>query len=200
MEIIAVILVLIFALVSAGDRRRKAAARNGQTPAGPGAAQKPATQKPAGQMSAAERQARLEQLREQQARRAAQKPASVRTALDARLTELKQLAEVALADAPDEGHSLLEDADCAGGSMPHVHAEGQSGLEDEDCAGGSMAHTHTEGVSRTEQARRLSELDTRREAEDADRLFPAAIDAQTLRRAVVMAEVLGKPKAIRTNR
>ena len=77
------------------------------------------------------------------------------------------------------------------------NAEGGSALEDVECAGGSMPHRHTQGVSREAQSRRLEELDHRREAEDEDRLVPTAIDARALRRAVVMAEVLGKPRAMR---
>ena len=41
-----------------------------------------------------------------------------------------------------------------------------------------------------------SKEESRLEAEEADGLIPAAIDARALRRAVVMAEVLGKPKAL----
>ena len=92
---------------------------------------------------------------------------------------------------------MMADADCAGGSMPHDHAEGSSALKDAECAGGSMPHRHTQGVSRTVQSRRLSELDHDWEAEDAQNLVPSAFDARAMRRAVVMAEVLGKPKALK---
>ena len=79
--------------------------------------------------------------------------------------------------------------------MPHAHVEGHSDLEDEDCAGGSMAHTHTEGVSRAAQARRMAAMDAARQ--EGDDILPRTIDARALRRAVVMAEVLGKPRALR---
>lgn len=94
-----------------------------------------------------------------------------------------------------QGASMLDDADCAGGSMAHTHAEGHSGLEDEDCVGGSMDHTHTEGVSRAAQARRMAAIDAAQN-DDGD-ILPRTIDERTLRRAVVMAEVLGKPRALR---
>ena len=91
---------------------------------------------------------------------------------------------------------MLDDADCHGGSMEHTHAEGRSALEDEDCMGGSMGHTHTEGVSRAAQSRRMAAIDRAATARTDDALMPDAIDARALRRAVVMAEVLGKPRAL----
>ena len=94
-----------------------------------------------------------------------------------------------------QGASMLEDAQCAGGSMPHVHDEGHSTLVDEDCAGGSMEHTHAEGVSRAAQARRMAAIDAGHP--DGEDILPESIDARALRRAVVMAEVLGKPRALK---
>ena len=93
---------------------------------------------------------------------------------------------------------MLADEDCHGGSMPHAHTEGHSELADEECFGGSMAHGHSEGVSRAAHAHRMAAIDARA----SEGLAPAAsaIDATDLRRAVVMAEVLGKPKALRTMR
>ncbi len=209
-EIIAVILVVIFALVSAGDRKKKAAKRAGQQSVTPGTAARvnTANQRPVSQMGMAERQARMAELKQKQAERAAQKaagaepvrPGNARASFESSLNDLKELLEVALQPEPTEGTGMLADADCAGGSMPHDHAEGGSALEDEECAGGSMAHHHTQGVSRAAQNRRLSELDSRREAEEAGRLVPTAIDAAAMRRAVVMAEVLGKPKAMQGRR
>lgn len=93
-----------------------------------------------------------------------------------------------------QGASMLEDAECAGGSMAHTHEEGHSHLEDEDCGGGSMAHTHTEGVSRADHARRMAAIDA---AAANDDMLPQTIDARALRRAVVMAEVLGRPRALK---
>ena len=95
-----------------------------------------------------------------------------------------------------QGASMLEDADCAGGSMAHTHTEGHSALEDEDCFGGSMEHTHSEGVSRVAQARHMAAIDAKHDED----VLPETFDARALRRAVVMAEVLGKPKALRTMR
>ena len=111
---------------------------------------------------------------------------------------LPRRMEPVLASAESaEGRPMLMDEDCRGGSMPHVHAEGHSGLADEDCFGGSMAHTHTEGVSRSDHARRMVDIDARQHEND---VLPQTIDARALRRAVVMAEVLGKPRALRPRR
>ncbi len=207
MEIIGVILMIIFALVSASDKKKKAAKRAEQQRANVNEAMRAAgavpKEKPAGQMSMAERQTRLDELKRKKAERAAQRaavpvmPSNAEASFASSLTELKQLLNVDGQANPGEGESMLLDEDCAGGSMPHDHAEGGSALEDAECAGGSMPHRHTQGVSRAAQSRRLDELDHRREAEDEDRLVPAAIDARALRRAVVMAEVLGKPRAMR---
>ena len=157
-------------------------------------------------MSISERQARMAELKQKQAERAAQKaaraagpvtPGNARASFESSLNELKELLEVAAQPAYAEGDSMMADADCAGGSMPHDHAEGSSALKDAECAGGSMPHRHTQGVSRTAQSRRLSELDHDWEAEGTENLVPSAFDARARRRAVVMAEVLGKPKALK---
>ena len=79
-------------------------------------------------------------------------------------------------------------------------AQGASMLDEEGCVGGSMEHDHDEGESRAEHARHLTEA-KRREAEElliqADTQRRAQVSAQKLREAVVMAEVLGKPRALR---
>ena len=208
MEIIGVILVLVFALVSASDRKKKAARQAEQHRASMGATMNAAGQaaKPVAQMSMAERQERKAELQRMKAERQAQQagkaqtpatPGNAEASFQNSLNELKQLLNVDAQAAPAEGESMLVDDDCAGGSMPHSHGEGASALADDDCAGGSMPHQHTQGESRKAHNRRLSELDSRQARNDPDSLVPAAIDAQTLRRAVVMAEVLGRPKALK---
>lgn len=114
-------------------------------------------------------------------------------------------AETVLASLAGEGESALADEDCRGGSMPHTHEEGVSALVDEDCQGGSMAHDHTEGVERASHTRRMAKLDEAEHgpAEPAEHrpvLAASDIDAQAMRRAVVMAEVLGKPRALARRR
>ena len=208
MEIIGVILMIVFALISASDKKKKAAQKSERqrTTLEQAMREGGAAPKPAGQMSMAERKMRLEELKQQRAERAAQAgdapvmPSNAEASFESSLTQLKQLLNVAAQASPAEGESMLDDPDCVGGSMPHAHLEGGSALRDEDCAGGSMPHRHTEGVSRAAQSRRLEELDRRREAEETDGLFPRTIDARAMRRAVVMAEVLGKPRALQGKR
>ena len=187
MEIIGVILMIVVALVSASSRNKKTSANNG-------GAQRANAHQPLNPEALARAAA-------QAGRREAPKPAqpTVKPAeprVESTVTQTKQPEYVAQA-APGEGRSMLEDEACRGGSMPHAHTEGDSTLEDEDCDGGSMAHTHTEGVSRTAHARRMAELDHSRQTDEDDGLIPQTIDAQALRRAVVMAEILGKPRAMR---
>ena len=208
---------IIFALVSANDRKKKAAKRadmqqaalrqqganplQGARPQGAnpsqGANRPQSKGMPVSQMSLSEREARLNELQQKrEARRETAKASTPRAVFENTLTELNKLLEVEAQGVSTEGASLLSDADCRGGSMPHTHAEGQSALADEECGGGSMPHSHTQGQSRAEQRRRLSEMDRSRE-EEAESLVPNAFDARALRRAVVMAEVLNRPKALR---
>ena len=73
-------------------------------------------------------------------------------------------------------------------------AEGLPLADDEECAGGSMPHLHTEGVDRSEHARRMKDLDMQAPEPEQPSHIP---DARDLRRAVVMAEVLGRPRALK---
>ena len=196
MEIIGLILFVLFFIISAGSKNKK----------GNSAAQRPGT---AGN---AKQQASAANARSARPKPSASKVKPVRpaSAMPKNLGDLKAAVNQWLEDGMTEikgdvkpvvqpaaqsvqGASMLEDAQCAGGSMPHVHDEGHSTLVDEDCAGGSMEHTHTEGVSRAAQARRMAAIDA---GHDED-VLPETIDARALRRAVVMAEVLGKPRALR---
>ncbi len=198
MEIIGVILFVLFFIVSAGSKNKK----------GNSAAQRPGT---AGN---ARQQAPVANARSARPKPSAGKVKPVRpaSALPKNLDDLKAAMNQWLEDGMAEvkgdvkplvqpaaqsvqGASMLDDAQCAGGSMPHTHDEGHSSLADEDCAGGSMEHTHTEGVSRAAQARHMAAIDAGHP--DGEDILPEAIDAAALRRAVVMAEVLGKPRALR---
>ena len=196
MEIIGLILFVLFFIISASSKNKK----------GNSAAQRPGT---AGN---AKQQASAANARSARPKPSASKVKPVRpaSAMPKNLGDLKAAMNQWLEDSMTEikgdvkpvvqpaaqsvqGASMLEDAQCAGGSMPHVHDEGHSTLVDEDCAGGSMEHTHTEGVSRAAQARRMAAIDA---GHDED-VLPETIDARALRRAVVMAEVLGKPRALK---
>ena len=198
MEIIGLILFVLFFIISASSKNKK----------GNSAAQRPGT---AGN---AKQQASAANARSARPKPSAGKVKPVRpaSAMPKNLGDLKAAMNQWLEDSMTEikgdvkpvvqpaaqsvqGASMLEDAQCAGGSMPHTHDEGHSSLADEDCAGGSMEHTHTEGVSRAAQARRMAAIDAGHP--DGEDILPEAIDAAALRRAVVMAEVLGKPRALK---
>ncbi len=192
MEIIALILIIVFVSLSGTKKGKRArgAARN------PNLAQGLQSSKLAQAVQAA-RAADAEKAQKaaqaaKQARAAAQAKSAAGPGKPAAEAKLKNLRFVPLA-VPAEGQAMLADEDCLGGSMAHAHDEGASALEDEDCFGGSMEHTHTEGVSRTEQARRMTAIDESRTVD----VLPERIDARALRRAVVMAEVLGRPRALR---
>ena len=73
-------------------------------------------------------------------------------------------------------------------------------VDDEGCVGGSMAHTHEEGESRAEHARHVREARQRevRESMAAQAATELSeLNLQRLRQAVVMAEILDRPKALR---
>ena len=191
MEVIAVILFVVLMIASAGNKNKKKGS----------AAEKPRTNTGAPRQTPASAAKAVQRVRAvSPASALAKKFDAAIEALDRQLESAEQEAHrhsepvvQAMNRPAAQGASMLDDADCAGGSMPHTHAEGHSSLEDADCVGGSMEHTHTEGVSRAAQARRMAAIDA---AESAD-VLPEAIDARALRRAVVMAEVLGKPRALR---
>lgn len=202
MEIIAVILFVIFFLVNISDKKKKAG----------NAAQKPGVSAAARQGTPAANARQAQPMRQAQPVRPVRpvRPARQASALPKNLDDLKAAMNqwleegmtevkadvkppVKLAVQAAQGASMLDDAECAGGSMPHTHDEGHSTLADEDCVGGSMEHTHTEGVNRAAHARRMAAIDA---GHDED-VLPETIDAAALRRAIVMAEVLGKPRALR---
>ena len=75
-------------------------------------------------------------------------------------------------------------------------------VDEEGCVGGSMAHTHDEGESRAEHHRHVEEA--RRQENEETRAAQAArelseMNLRRLRQAVVMAEILDRPKALRRN-
>jgi len=190
-EIIAIILFIVFMIASANDAKKKkaSAAAKRRTPVQPQReAQVPPPVQPAAPVRpvapVSKLGARFEKVMDDLNRQLEEaQQAKRRSEPVVRAMKHQQAAQ---------GEAMLADPDCHGGSMEHTHAEGHSALEDEDCYGGSMEHTHSEGVSRSAHARRMAAID---EAHDED-VLPETIDAAALRRAVVMAEVLGKPKAL----
>ena len=71
--------------------------------------------------------------------------------------------------------------------------------DDEGCVGGSMAHDHHEGESRVEHREHMAAIQ-RQEQEDSLAAQAAQdirdMNIHRLRRAVVVSEILGKPKAL----
>ena len=82
---------------------------------------------------------------------------------------------------------------------PAESPEGFGGEDAEGCVGGSMEHTRHEGESRREHRRHMAAA-LRREQEDRAReeaRNTANVNVKRLREAVVMAEILDKPVALR---
>lgn len=81
--------------------------------------------------------------------------------------------------------------------------EGSTVGDGEGCVGGSMAHDQHEGESRAEHRRHMAAIERREAAEaEAGRAGREAssLNARRLRQAVIMAEVLDRPVALRSNR
>ena len=183
MEVLFFILMIVFAVVSSkNDKRKKAAA--GKTPADRANAVKSA------QVARAAKAALAAQVA--QAVQAAQ-AASVPVETEA--PAAKERPAKAQAVAPKNVKAVKLDSQ----SSP-VFMTGPAMLDEEGCVGGSMAHTHEEGESRAEH-KRHQEAARRQEAEE-NLAVQAAMEMREmnlhrLRRAVVMAEILDRPKALR---
>ena len=79
-------------------------------------------------------------------------------------------------------------------------AQGMSALDEEGCVGGSLPHSHEEGERRAEHAEHLYAAD--RQNERALNAHAASqelkdVNIEQLRRAVIMAEILDRPKALK---
>lgn len=182
MEIVAVILVIVFVLISSAGKKT-----NGKNAAnGKGAAQQAvrAAQTPVSRMGIREREARMAELRQKRAARQAAKP----VAQPAQPT-VKAPEEAAEEDFEVSLNEMRELLNIAGASTA-------GGVDEEGCVGGSMEHTHEEGESREEHSRHMAAMQARDAGEAAQEARPT-IDAATLRRAVVMSEVLGRPRALK---
>lgn len=106
------------------------------------------------------------------------------------------------AAVPEEEEDLPEPED-----LPQMMAdpplEGSTMGDGEGCVGGSMAHDQHEGESRAEHRRHMAAIERREAAEaEAGRAGRETADLNTrrLRQAVIMAEVLDRPVALRSNR
>ena len=185
MEIIAAILFIVFFVIGIADKNKKKGNAGAQPQAPEARARKARAAQPARSVKPASAIPKsLDDLK-----------ASMNQWFEDTMDEIRSDAQPPVQPVPQaaQGASMMDDPECAGGSMAHTHDEGHSALEDEDCFGGSMAHTHSEGVNRAAHARRMAAID----AHANDVILPETIDARALRRAVVMAEVLGKPRGLR---
>ena len=170
---LSVIVVIIAALLSSKLNKKKNARQNAfQDPVAKNApihtASKPAVKASASQ-NAAEREARLAALREKRAERLK----AARATAAPQAVAMQPKAAQAHEPVP-QGMSLSDDEGCVGGSLPHDHSEGES---HEDHARHMAAYAQRELDERTHEAR-------------------AGLALSDVRRAVVMAEILGKPRAL----
>ena len=190
MEIVAVILVIVFVLISSAGKKKTNAnnAANGK-----GAAQQAvrAAQTPVSRMGIREREARMAELRQKRAARQAAKP----VAQPAQPT-VKAPEEAAEEDFEVSLNEMRELLNIAGASPA-------GGVDEEGCVGGSMSHTHEEGESRKEHARHVREA-RKQEVQEALAVQAATelseMNLHRLRQAVVMAEILDRPRALRRAR
>ena len=201
MEIIAVILILVFLFANANDKKKKAkrkALLQGKEfleasgaerflrevpTAQPAAQEKPVSKQKAA--SAAARARVAEERREALAR--------LRSAAQAKLRELEAVP----------GNGAAQAAALAVQAAVPARAQvrqGASLLDEEGCVGGSMDHDHAEGEGRAEHARHIDAVKRREAAELLERAEAdnrAENRVRRLREAVVMAEVLNRPVALR---
>ena len=215
MEGIIVILLIffLFATRSKKGNDRPASTPRGVAPGPQAQASQPAAT-PVARMTPEERRQRIEELkRQKQARQAAAKAGKAAGKLPGNAaqfvsayTQLKQAMEAALEPAaPAQPAPAEPEAPFAGegmsrpGSLAAAARQGSSLFDDDEgCVGGSLPHDHHEGEAREEHARHMAAM-AAKDAEDAAFAAPraiAALDATKLRRAVVISEILGKPKAL----
>lgn len=180
MEGLFVVLLIIFLLSTSSkkNRARVDAQRKGQQAAANAPGQPSPT--PVARMTPAERRQRIEALK------------GKKQSLRAEAQAVRAAAPQAPAAHPGEGLSRP-------GSLAARAPQGFEGFDEEGCVGGSMPHDHTEGERRDEHARHIAAM-AARDAEEAVLAAPrgiAALDPTALRRAVVVSEILGKPRALR---
>ena len=207
MEFLIFLLIVVFSIVE-GNKQQKAKKT--------GAAQK---------ISAVKRASPMESLQNlfDQAEKALDKVSGEWTETEAPKASVAKASPASKARAAEESPAvkrarataarLLREANRAAATVPEgmsasetptvMPSQGASLMDDEGCVGGSMAHAHTEGETHAEHRRHVEALH-RREAEET-RAAQAAVDlaamnVQRMRQAVIMAEILDKPVALRTRR
>ena len=185
MEAIVFILIIVLSLISASTKKKKQdAAKSGSAPARPAA--KPSTPRAAVEHALKEAVTQLGE--------AAMTPAQKQQAAEseAALAKVREIARARAAAAKRQAQSLSDKP--VGAAVPSA-VQGQSAADDEGCLGGSLPHGHEEGESREEHARHIAAMEARDKNEAA--LEIRGFDARQLRRAVVISEILDRPKALR---
>ena len=97
--------------------------------------------------------------------------------------------------APTPAAAFVPETPSSVEAVPHPED-----ADEEGCLGGSMDHTQHEGESRAEHARHMAAIHSREAAEaEAENTAHTLsnLNRGRMRQAVVMAEVLGRPKALR---
>lgn len=186
------LIVMVFLIASGSNKKKKAQqTKKDAAPPQPGSMTPEAREKlaafqaqaagqsrsvPVARMSREERAARVRELKQKRAERVANARGTAAQAAEAM-------------EAFPEGESY--------GSA--LTRQGQSSYDDEGCVGGSLPHNHSEGESRAEHSAHIAAMRARDEEETAvaapGRL--ANLDPRDLRRAVVISEILGRPRALR---
>lgn len=185
MEAITLILIIVFSLISASVKKNKqGAAKTGSAPARP--AEKPATTRAAIERALKEAVAQLDD--------GAMTPAQKQQAKDAEAALAKAREKAKLRAAAKSQAQQGLPGTPVGAAVPSA-TQGASAVDDEGCLGGSLPHGHEEGESREEHARHIAAMESRDKNEAA--LEIRGFDARQLRRAVVISEILDRPKALR---
>jgi len=176
MEVLVFILIIVFSLVSAGKKQKKG--------------QPPAKRTPVkGRRPSDWLKQQLEELEE------------------GIIENTGEIAQAARADAKAKAQARVQavpqpvqPVKVAGQTSP-VFMKAPSILEEDEegCLGGSMAHDHHEGESRAEHREHMAAIQ-RQEQEDSLAAQAAQdirdMNIHRLRRAVVVSEILGRPKAL----
>ena len=184
MGVLVYILIIVFILVSSSNSKKKKAQSAGKTP-------------PQAVRSREALSNKLENARSGEDFLKALGVMATESVGDA----LKGAKPVAKAQAvPKEARAVKQPVRTAPVPPVAAAAQGSGHTDDEGCVGGSMAHTHDEGESRAEHDRHMKAA-LRREADESlaaqAALELSEMNIHRLRRAVVVAEILDRPKALR---
>ena len=178
MEALVFVLIILFFVVSeAKKKNRGAAPQKGPVPQKGAAPQMTAMQSRRAARQAAANQ-RAEQFR-RKLDKAVERPRAEVKAFEEAFEPVEKKAAPAPAADIMQGASMLDEEGCVGGSMDHDHTEGERHEEHD---------RHMKAAKQRESQELLEQVAAQRQA---------TVNAQALRRAVVMAEVLGKPRALR---